>query len=130
MSTLSVSIITLVSILILIGLRVPIGVAIGCVPLSGSGCCQSGRGVERAARHPVRLRRQLGPFSDPDVPVMGSIANNSASVLLVSCRARVVRRNARRSCRATNMACAGFAAACGSSVAAAAAMARLAIPEI
>ena len=132
MSTLSVSIITLVSILILIGLRVPIGVAIGCVAFVGFWLLRNLDVALSVLRDtPFVFAASWDLSAIPMFLLMGSIANNSgiSSALFRAARAWFGGMPGGLAV-ATNMACAGFAAACGSSVAAAAAMARLAIPEM
>lgn len=132
MSTLSVSIITLISILILIGLRVPIGVAIGCVAFVGFWLLRNLDVALSVLRDtPFVFAASWDLSAIPMFLLMGSIANNSgiSSSLFRAARAWFGGMPGGLAV-ATNMACAGFAAACGSSVAAAAAMARLAIPEM
>jgi C4-dicarboxylate transporter DctM subunit len=132
MSTLSVSIITLVSILVLIGLRVPIGVAIGCVAFVGFWLLRNLDVALSVLRDtPFVFAASWDLSAIPMFLLMGSIANNSgiSSSLFRAARAWFGGMPGGLAV-ATNMACAGFAAACGSSVAAAAAMARLAIPEM
>ena len=132
MSTFSVSIITLVSILILIGLRVPIGVAIGCVAFVGFWLLRNLDVALSVLRDtPFVFAASWDLSAIPMFLLMGSIANNSgiSSSLFRAARAWFGGMPGGLAV-ATNMACAGFAAACGSSVAAAAAMARLAIPEM
>jgi tripartite ATP-independent transporter DctM subunit len=132
MSTLSVSILTLVSILILIGLRVPIGVAIGCVAFVGFWLLRNLNVALSVLRDtPFVFAASWDLSAIPMFLLMGSIANNSgiSSSLFRTARAWFGGMPGGLAV-ATNMACAGFAAACGSSVAAAAAMARLAIPEM
>ena len=132
MSTLSVSIITLVCILLLIGLRVPIGVAIGCVAFVGFWLLRNLDVALSVLRDtPFVFAASWDLSAIPMFLLMGSIANNSgiSSSLFRAARAWFGGMPGGLAV-ATNMACAGFAAACGSSVAAAAAMARLAIPEM
>lgn len=132
MSTLSISIVTLVSILVLIGLRVPIGVAIGCVAFVGFWLLRNLDVALSVLRDtPFVFAASWDLTAIPMFLLMGSIANNSgiSSSLFRAARAWFGGLPGGLAV-ATNMACAGFAAACGSSVAAAAAMARLAIPEM
>ena len=132
MSTLSVSIVTLVCILLLIGLRVPIGVAIGCVAFVGFWLLRNLDVALSVLRDtPFVFAASWDLSAIPMFLLMGSIANNSgiSSSLFRAARAWFGGMPGGLAV-ATNMACAGFAAACGSSVAAAAAMARLAIPEM
>ena len=132
MSTFSISIATLVSILVLIGLRVPIGVAIGCVAFVGFWLLRNLDVALSVLRDtPFVFAASWDLTAIPMFLLMGSIANNSGISTSLFRAARAWFGGLPGGLAvATNMACAGFAAACGSSVAAAAAMARLAIPEM
>ena len=132
MSAFWVSIITLVSILILIGLRVPIGVAIGCVAFVGFWLYRNLDVALSVLRDtPFVFAASWDLTAIPMFLLMGSLTNNSgiSTSLFRAARAWFGGWPGGLAV-ATNMACAGFAAACGSSVAAAAAMARIAIPEM
>jgi tripartite ATP-independent transporter DctM subunit len=132
MSTLSISLISLAIILILIGLRLPIGVALGGVAFLGFWWLRNLDVALSVVRDtPFIFAANWELTAIPMFLLMGSIANNSgiSTALFRAARAWFGGLPGGLAV-ATNMACAGFAAACGSSVAAAAAMARLAIPEM
>lgn len=132
MSALSVLLITLSSILILIGLRVPIGVAIGVVSFLGFWMLRNLNVAMSVIRDtPFVFAASWDLTAIPMFLLMGAIANNSGISTALFRAARVWFGGLPGGLAvATNMACAGFAAASGSSVASAAAMARLAIPEM
>jgi len=132
MSALAVSLTTLVAILVLIGLRVPIGVAIGGVAFIGFWLLRNLDVALSVLRDtPFVFAASWDLTAIPMFLLMGSIANNSGISTSLFRAARAWFGGLPGGLAvATNMACAGFAAACGSSVAAAAAMARLAIPEM
>jgi len=132
MSALSVLLITLSSILVLIGLRVPIGVAIGVVSFVGFWLLRNLNVALSVTRDtPFVFAASWDLTAIPMFLLMGAIANNSGISTALFRAARVWFGGLPGGLAvATNMACAGFAAASGSSVAAAAAMARLAIPEM
>jgi len=132
MSALTVSLTTLVAILVLIGLRVPIGVAIGGVAFIGFWLLRNLDVALSVLRDtPFVFAASWDLTAIPMFLLMGSIANNSGISTSLFRAARAWFGGLPGGLAvATNMACAGFAAACGSSVAAAAAMARLAIPEM
>ena len=132
MSNLAVAATVIVSMLVLMALRVPIGIALGTVSLIGLTYV---RGLDAA----------LGTFSDlpfefganwslsavPMFLLMGSIAFHSGLTSSLFEAARLwLSRLPGGLAVATNFASAGFAAASGSSLATAAAMGRLAIPEM
>jgi len=132
MSTLAISTLTLVSILTLIGLRVPIGVALGGVAFVGFWMLANWNVALSVLREtPFVFSASWDLTAIPMFLLMGSLANNSGISASLFRAARLWFGGMPGGLAvATNMACAGFAAACGSSVAAAAAMARLAIPEM
>jgi C4-dicarboxylate transporter DctM subunit len=132
MSALSVLLVTLSAILILIGLRVPIGVAIGVVSFVGFWLLRNLPVALSALRDtPFVFAASWDLTAIPMFLLMGAIANNSGISTALFRAARVWFGALPGGLAvATNMACAGFAAASGSSVASAAAMARLAIPEM
>ncbi len=127
-----VSTISLASILILIGLRVPIGVALGGVSLIGFWILRDFDVAMSVLREtPFVFSANWDLTAIPMFLLMGALANNSGISASLFRAARLWFGGMHGGLAvATNMACAGFAAACGSSVAAAAAMARLAIPEM
>jgi len=132
MSTLAISTLTLVSILTLIGLRVPIGVALGGVAFVGFWMLANWNVALSVLREtPFVFSASWDLTAIPMFLLMGSLANNSGISAALFRAARLWFGGMPGGLAvATNIACAGFAAACGSSVAAAAAMARLAIPEM
>ncbi len=132
MSALSLSLVSLAAILVLIALRLPIGVALGGVSFAGFWYMRNlevALGVVREVPFVFSANWELTAI--PMFLLMGAIANNSgiSASLFRAARAWFGALPGGLAV-ATNAACAGFAAACGSSIAAAAAMARLAIPEM
>lgn len=132
MSNLAIAVGAIVILLVLIGLRVPIGLALGAVSLIGLMMVRS---TEAA----------LGIFSDlpfefganwslsavPMFLLMGSVAFHTGLTGSLFKAARLWLSGLPGGLAvATNFASAGFAAASGSSLATAAAMGRLAIPEM
>lgn len=132
MDALWVSTTSLAAILILIGLRVPIGVALGGVSLIGFWILRDFNVAMSVLREtPFVFSANWDLTAIPMFLLMGAFANNSGISASLFRAARLWFGGMHGGLAvATNMACAGFAAACGSSVAAAAAMARLAIPEM
>jgi C4-dicarboxylate transporter, DctM subunit len=132
MDAFAVSTISLVAILFLIALRVPIGVALGGVSLIGFVLLRNVDVAMSVLREtPFVFSANWDLTAIPMFLLMGSLANNSGISASLFRAARLWFGGMHGGLAvATNMACAGFAAACGSSVAAAAAMARLAIPEM
>jgi tripartite ATP-independent transporter DctM subunit len=132
LSTLTLSLGSLAFILLLIGLRAPIGVAMGVVAFCGFWYLRSldvALSVLRDAPFVFAASWDLSAI--PMFLLMGAVAANSG-VGTALFRAAVAWFGALPGglAVATNWACAGFGAASGSSVAAAAVMARLAIPEM
>ncbi len=132
MSALTVSIISLVAILALIAVRIPIGVALGGVSFLGFWYLINLHVAISVIRDtPFTFSASWDLTAIPMFLLMGSVATNSGISSALFRAARLWFGNLPGGLAvATNFACAGFAAACGSSVAAAAAMARLAIPEM
>jgi len=132
MSTLSLALISLSSILILIGLRLPIGVALGGVSIVGFWYLRNfSVALSLLEDTPFVFAANWDLTAIPMFLLMGAIANNSGISTSLFRAARLWFGGLPGGLAvATNFACAGFAAACGSSVAAAAAMARIAIPEM
>ena len=132
MSALAVSTISITAILTLIGLRVPIGVALGGVAFIGFWSLSNWNVALSVLREtPFVFSASWDLTAIPMFLLMGSLANNSGISAALFRAARLWFGGMPGGLAvATNIACAGFAAACGSSVAAAAAMARLAIPEM
>ncbi len=132
MSSPWLSLLSLVAILVLIALRLPIGVALGVVSFAGFWYLrnlEAALGVVREVPFVFAANWELTAI--PMFLLMGAIANNSGTSASLFRAARAWFGALPGGLAvATNAACAGFAAACGSSIAAAAAMARLAIPEM
>ena len=132
MSNLTIGIISIVVLLILIGIRVPIGLALGGVSLIGLMFVRS---TEAALGIFGDLPFEFGAsWSLSAVPMfllMGSIAYHTGLTSSLFKAARLWLSGLPGGLAvATNFASAGFAAASGSSLATAAAMGRLAIPEM
>lgn len=132
MSTLSLTLISLAAILTLIGLRVPIGVAMGAVACIGFWYLRNLNVALSVLRDtPFVFAANWDLSAIPMFLLMGAIAG-SAGIGAALFRTAVAWFGGLPGglAVATNWACAGFGAASGSSVAAAAVMARLAIPEM
>lgn len=132
MTTLQLALLSLVTIVVLIGLRVPIGVALGGVAFIGFWYLRNVDVALSVLRDtPFVFAANWDLTAIPMFLLMGSLTNNSGISTSLFRAARVWFGGMPGGLAvATNMACAGFAAACGSSVAAAAAMARIAVPEM
>ncbi|MEX2126705.1 MAG: TRAP transporter large permease [Xanthobacteraceae bacterium] len=132
MSTLSLALLSIGSILFLVALRLPMGVALGGVSILGFWYLRDLRvALSLFEDTPFVFAASWDLTAIPMFLLMGSITNNSGISTALFRAARVWFGGLPGGLAvATNMACAGFAAACGSSVAAAAAMARIAIPEM
>jgi tripartite ATP-independent transporter DctM subunit len=132
MGPLALTLTSLAAILVLIGLRVPIGVALGGVSFAGFWYLRNltvALGVIKETPFVFAASWDLSAI--PMFLLMGAIANNSGISASLFRAARVWFSGLPGGLAvATNIASAGFAAACGSSIAAAAAMARLAVPEM
>jgi C4-dicarboxylate transporter DctM subunit len=132
MGPLALTLTSLAAILVLIGLRVPIGVALGGVSIAGFWYLRNltvALGVIKETPFVFAASWDLSAI--PMFLLMGAIANNSGISASLFRAARVWFSGLPGGLAvATNIASAGFAAACGSSIAAAAAMARLAVPEM
>jgi C4-dicarboxylate transporter DctM subunit len=127
-----VGIVSLVAVLALIALRIPIGVALGLVGLAGFTWL---RGFDVAlgniAQIPFETAANWGLSAIPMFILMGSIAFNSGLSESLFRAARLWLSGLPGGLAvATNVASAAFGAASGSSVAAAATMSRVAIPEM
>ena len=132
MTPLTVALSSLGIILVLIALRVPIGVALGGVSLLGFAYLTNMNVALSVIREtPYVFSANWDLTAIPMFLLMGAVANNSGISTSLFRAARVWFGGLPGGLAvATNMACAGFAAACGSSIAAAAAMARIATPEM
>lgn len=132
MGALGLTLTSLAAILILIGLRLPIGLALGSVALFGLAHLTNWTvALKVIGESPYLFASSWDLTAIPMFLLLGAIANNSGISTSLFRAARVwVGGQPGGLAVATNLASAGFAAACGSSVAAAAAMARLATPEM
>ena len=123
---------SLVVVLMLIALRVPIGVALGSVAFCGFWYI---RGLNPALGQlrevPYTFAANWDLSAIPMFLLMGTLVavSGTAGALFRAARLWLAPLPGGLAV-ATNMACAGFAAGCGSSVAASATMGRIAIPEM
>jgi len=132
MSPTALGIITLIVTMGLLAIRVPIGVALGGVSICGIWYLRGldvALGMLRSAPYDFLANWELSAI--PMFILMGSVAHHSgiSSALFEAARLWLGRLPGGLAV-ATNFACAGFAAASGSSVAASAAMGKIAIPEM
>jgi C4-dicarboxylate transporter, DctM subunit len=132
MDALTLSLVSLGGMLVLIALRVPIGIAMGAVAFLGF-CYLRNFSVALSALSdtPFVFAASWDLSAIPMFLLMGAIAGNSGigTALFRAAHAWFGALPGGLAV-ATNWACAGFGAASGSSVAAAAVMARLAVPEM
>lgn len=123
---------SLVAILVLIALRIPIGISLGIIGLAGFTWLRNfdvALGV--LAQIPFEVSANWGLTAIPMFILMGSVAFNSGISESLFRAARLWFSALPGGLAvATNLASAAFGAASGSSVAAAATMARIAIPEM
>jgi tripartite ATP-independent transporter DctM subunit len=132
MSNLAVAVAVIVVALFLMAIRVPIGIALGSVSLLGLMWV---RGVSSAlgvfGDLPFEFGANWSLSAVPMFVLMGAVAfHTGLTSSLFSCARLWLSRLPGGLAVATNFASAGFAAASGSSLATAAAMGRLAIPEM
>lgn len=123
---------SLVAVLVLLAVRVPIGVVLGAVSLVGMSMLRGpdvALNILRTAPYDFIANWSLSAI--PMFILMGSVAHHSgiSRSLFVAARLWLGRLPGGLAI-ATNFACAGFAAASGSSVATAATMGTIAIPEM
>ncbi len=132
MSTLSVAGTSIAMMLILIGLRVPIGVAMGGVAFLGLWYLRNFNVALSVLRDtPFVFAANWDLSAIPMFLLMGAIASNTGiGAGLFRAAYAWFGGLPGGLAVATNWACAGFGAASGSSIAAAAVMARLAVPEM
>ena len=132
MSTLTLSLGSLGLILVLIALRIPIGVAMGVVAFAGFWYLRNLDVALSVLRDtPFSFAASWDLSAIPMFLLMGAVAGNTGiGTSLFRAATAWFGRLPGGLAVATNWACAGFGAASGSSVAAAAVMARLAIPEM
>jgi len=131
-TTLQVAGSSIVMMLILIGLRVPIGVAMGGVAFLGLWYLRNFNVALSVLRDtPFVFAANWDLSAIPMFLLMGAIASNSGiGAALFRAAYAWFGSLPGGLAVATNWACAGFGAASGSSIAAAAVMARLAVPEM
>jgi C4-dicarboxylate transporter DctM subunit len=132
MSPAALGLATLVAVLGLLALRVPIGAVLGGVSICGIWYLRGldvALGLLRSAPYDFLANWELSAI--PMFILMGAVAHHSgiSSALFTAAKLWLGRLPGGLAV-ATNFACAGFAAASGSSVAAAAAMGKIAIPEM
>ncbi len=132
MSSLDIGFWSLPVILALIAARVPIGAALGGVALVGIALVRNPEtALTLLQSTPFEFGSSWSLSAIPMFLLMGSIAHNSGISHALFRAARLWLSGLPGGLAvATNLACAGFAAASGSSVATAAAMGRIAIPEM
>jgi len=132
MSALALALLSIVAILLLIAVRVPMGVALGVVAFAGFWYLHGfdvALGVMQDT--PFVFAANWDLTAIPMFLLMGAIVNHSGLSADIFRAARVWFNSFPGGLAvATNVASAGFAAACGSSLAATAAMGRIAIPEM
>ncbi|MGE3645339.1 MAG: TRAP transporter large permease [Beijerinckiaceae bacterium] len=132
MSSLSMGFLSLGAIIFLIAIRVPIAVALGGVALVGMAAVRNlDVALGLAKETPFNFAAHWSLTAIPMFLLMGTIAHNAglSSALFNAARLWFGALPGGLAV-AANLACAGFAAASGSSVATAAAMGRIAIPEM
>jgi C4-dicarboxylate transporter, DctM subunit len=132
MDALTLSLVSLGGMLVLIALRVPIGIAMGAVAFLGFWYLRNFNvALSALSDTPFVFAASWDLSAIPMFLLMGAIAGNSGigTTLFRAAHAWFGALPGGLAV-ATNWACAGFGAASGSSVAAAAVMARLAVPEM
>lgn len=132
MTSLQIGFLSLALVIFLIAIRVPIGVALGGVALAGMAMVRNvDVALGLAKETPFNFAAHWNLTAIPMFLLMGAIAHNAglSSALFRAARLWFGALPGGLAV-AANLACAGFAAASGSSVATAAAMGRIAIPEM
>lgn len=127
-----IAVIGFVSLFVMIGLRVPIGIAMGLVGVFGFAAI---RGISPAlsllAASPIRVIADFNLTLVPFFILMGVFATNSGMSRELFRAGNAWLGHLRGGLAlSTIAACAGFAAICGSSVATAATMTKVALPEM
>ena len=132
MGALTLSLVSLGAMLVLIALRLPIGVAMGAVAFAGFWYLRNFNvALSSLSDTPFVFAASWDLSAIPMFLLMGAIAGNSGiGTALFRAAYAWFGSLPGGLAVATNWACAGFGAASGSSVAAAAVMARLAVPEM
>jgi C4-dicarboxylate transporter, DctM subunit len=132
MDALTLSLVSLGGMLVLIALRLPIGIAMGAVAFVGFWYLRNFNvALSALSDTPFVFAASWDLSAIPMFLLMGAIAGNSGigTALFRAAHAWFGALPGGLAV-ATNWACAGFGAASGSSIAAAAVMARLAVPEM
>ena len=132
MTSLQIGFLSLAVVIFLIAIRVPIAVALGGVALAGMAFVRNvDVALGLAKETPFNFAAHWSLTAIPMFLLMGAIAHNAglSSALFRAARLWFGALPGGLAV-AANLACAGFAAASGSSVATAAAMGRIAIPEM
>ena len=128
----AVAVLGFAGLFLLMGLRVPIGIAMGIIGVAGFGLLSSlGPAVNLLAQSPIRASTDWDLAVIPLFILMGSFATASgmSRELFRASNAWLGHRRGGLA-MATVTACAGFAAINGSSVATAATMTNIALPEM
>lgn len=132
MSPIAQSAVVLLSLLVLIGIRIPIGLALGLVSFAGAACILPMKAtVSLMLRIPYEFAASWEFSSVPLFLLMGTIAYRSGMTdALFLAAEKNLRRIPGGLAVATNFSAAGFGAACGSSLATTVATGRIAIPKM
>lgn len=132
MSSVAIGFTGIAVVLVLLALRVPIGVALGTVSLVGIGLLRDPAVAVGTLRSiPYDFAASWSLSAIPMFILMGAVMHHSGISAHLFTAARLwFGRLPGGLAIATNFACAGFAAASGSSVATSATMGRIAIPEM
>jgi tripartite ATP-independent transporter DctM subunit len=132
MSETTIGLIGIIILLVLIFLRMPIGLAMGLVGFTGFATLAGLQGaLSNLSAVPYRYVADYTFVVIPLFLLMGSIAGNTGiSRALYMATHRWVGQLRGGLAMATVVACAGFAAICGSSTATGAAMGKVALPEM
>ena len=132
MTPISIGFISLGGLLVLLALRLPIGFALITVSTLGIGAVRGWSVAASALQsEPFDFASRWSFSAIPMFILMGAIVHNAGIARDIFNAARVWLRNVPGGLAVSaNLACAGFSAASGSSLATAAAMGRIAIPEM
>jgi tripartite ATP-independent transporter DctM subunit len=132
MSDLAIGFVSLAAILVLIAIRVPIGIALSTVAFVGTtAIAGSATTFSLAGLLPYDFAASWELSAIPMFLLMGTLTFHTGLVTSLYDAARLwLRALPGGLAVATNLACAGFAAASGSSVATTVAMGRIAVPEM
>ena len=122
-----VALLGFVGMFVLMLLRVPVGVAMGIVGVAGfAAITGSGPALKLLGQRPLRVLTDYNFGVIPMFVLMGAFATHAGMSRSCSRRQRLGRTSHRRAGLATILACGGFAAINGSSVATAATMSQVA----